>query len=259
MNISIITITFNSENTLEETIKSVLSQKYTDLEYIIIDGGSTDNTLEICNKYKNSITKLISEPDLGISDAFNKGIKLATGEIIGILNSDDMLSEGALNYVATTIRKETDVLYGNGLRLYPNGTLRQYNTLPLNRLYDCMALVHPSVFIKKSCYKKFGNFLLDFKMSMDRELLLRMLDSGANFQYTKEVLSIYRMGGTSHLNYFNKVLPEKKKISIMYGMSAFKANLSYIRDYLYMKIITLIQAVKLRNSTKTTDVKTLND
>jgi len=236
MKISIITITFNSEKTIEDTIKSVLSQRYSEIEYIIIDGGSTDDTLEICNRYKYGIAKIISESDSGISDAFNKGISYATGEVIGILNSDDMFAENVLNHVSMKINKETDVFYGNGMRLLPNGDSRQYNALPLNRLYDCMALVHPSVFIRKVSYEKYGNFNLDFKMCMDRELLLRMLTSGAKFQYTDKVLSIYRMGGASDLNYVNKVLPEKRKISVMYGMVGWKAMLFYIRDWLYVKI-----------------------
>lgn len=235
MKISVITITFNSEKTIEDTIKSVFLQEYHDLEYIIIDGGSTDRTLEICDRYNYHIAKLISEPDSGISDAFNKGVDLATGEVIGILNSDDMFWKNALNHVSEQMDKDADVFFGNGMRLLPSGNMQRYNVLPLNRLYDCMALVHPSVFIRKSSYEKFGSFSLDFKMSMDRELLLRMFNAGAKFQYTDEVLSIYRMGGASDLNYFNKVLPEKKKISLMYGMPKWKANFLYTRDYIYMK------------------------
>ena len=98
--ISIITITFNSEKTLEETIESVLSQNYPNLEYLIIDGGSSDGTLEIVKRYKDKIDFVISEPDRGISDAFNKGIRYATGEIVGIINSDDLLLPDALHKVA---------------------------------------------------------------------------------------------------------------------------------------------------------------
>lgn len=89
--ISVITITYNSEETLEDTIKSVISQEYDNLEYLIIDGGSKDHTLDIVQKYRDKIAVVVSEPDNGISDAFNKGIKLASGEIIGIINSDDLL------------------------------------------------------------------------------------------------------------------------------------------------------------------------
>ena len=98
--ISIVTITFNSESTVEDTIKSVVSQDYPNLEYIIIDGGSKDGTLEIVDRYRDRIAKVVSEPDKGISDAFNKGIRNATGDIIGIINSDDILLPGALSAVA---------------------------------------------------------------------------------------------------------------------------------------------------------------
>lgn len=97
MKISIITITYNSEKTIEETILSIINQNYQNIEYIIIDGGSKDNTLNIINKYKTKISKVISEPDNGISDAFNKGIREATGDIIGIINSDDILNIDTLN------------------------------------------------------------------------------------------------------------------------------------------------------------------
>ena len=115
MKISIITITYNSEKTLEDTIQSVARQNYPDLEYIIVDGGSKDATLDTVKKYSNVVTKWISEPDKGISDAFNKGIKIASGELIGIINSDDMLTDNSLNIIAKNIKPETDVIYGNAI------------------------------------------------------------------------------------------------------------------------------------------------
>ena len=111
--ISIITITFNSEKTLEETIESVLSQNYPNLEYLIIDGGSSDGTLEIVKRYKDKIDFVISEPDRGISDAFNKGIRYATGEIVGIINSDDLLLPDALHKVAENYDSNVGVYRGN--------------------------------------------------------------------------------------------------------------------------------------------------
>ena len=111
--ISIVTITFNSENTVEETIKSVISQDYSNLEYIIIDGASTDRTLEVVNKYRDRIARIVSEPDKGISDAFNKGIRYATGDVIGIINSDDILLPGALQAVAAAYEEGVGVYRGN--------------------------------------------------------------------------------------------------------------------------------------------------
>lgn len=236
MKITIITPTFNSEKTIEDAIKSVLDQGYPNIEYIIIDGGSQDSTLEICNKYKMGISKLISEPDNGISDAFNKGIRNSSGDVIGILNSDDLLTDNALQLVAKNMKPETDVFYGNALRLFPNGIIQHYDALKLKRLYECMALIHPSTFIKRESYKRFGVYNETLRMSMDRELLLRMLDSGARFQYFNKALSVYRMGGTSDSNYFKLVLPEKKRISIMYGMPISIASYYNMKSYLQMKI-----------------------
>ena len=107
MKISIITITYNSEKTIEETVKSVIDQDYPDVEYIIVDGQSKDCTLQIIEKYSSHISTLISEPDRGICDAFNKGIANATGEIIGIINSDDMLLPGAISHLVSVIKPET--------------------------------------------------------------------------------------------------------------------------------------------------------
>ena len=114
MKISIITVSYNSAQTIEDTIKSVLAQNFQELEYIIIDGGSKDNTMEIVNKYQDKITKIISEPDKGIYDAMNKGIQLATGDLVGILNSDDFYFDNSvLNTVATCFQKDIDACYGN--------------------------------------------------------------------------------------------------------------------------------------------------
>lgn len=100
MKISIITVTFNSEATLKETIQSIRNQRYDDLEYIIVDGGSKDHTVDIIKENENIISKWISESDLGISDAFNKGIQMATGNLIGIINSDDMLEDNVLKVIS---------------------------------------------------------------------------------------------------------------------------------------------------------------
>lgn len=201
MKISIITISFNSEATIEETIKSVIHQNYLDLEYIIIDGGSTDKTIEIINKYKNNIACFISEPDKGIADAFNKGIKRATGEIIGIINSDDKLFNNALNVVKNNFHVDSDILYGNLLILgkesrslsikYPKNNIEVIKYEMINTIY------HPSTFIRKNAYVKYGLYDINCKSAMDWELLLRMYVSGAKFQYCNSTLACFRLGGFS--------------------------------------------------------------
>ncbi len=215
--ISIITITYNSEKTLRQTIESVISQKYDNIEYIIIDGGSEDCTLEIVEQYKTYVSYIKSEPDQGICDAFNKGISIATGDIIGIINSDDMLCQGALQYVADVYNENIDVIYGNGMRLHTDGTMEKYIPKKLSFMKYGMALVHPATFVTRKAYNKYGLFDLRYKGCMDRELLLRMLTNGAKFWYIDKCLSIYRMGGYSDENYFRTVARERDELSLRYG------------------------------------------
>ena len=146
------TITYNSEATLEETIKSIVSQYYDNLEYLIIDGGSKDKTLEIVNKYRDKIAVVVSEPDKGISDAFNKGIKKATGEIIGIINSDDFLMPNALETIAKHYDSTVDVYSGNVL-FWNEDTGDEYSSIPdikFDKLKLQYGVAHPARFIRKS-------------------------------------------------------------------------------------------------------------
>lgn len=239
MKISMITITFNSERTLRKTIESVLNQNYEDLEYIIVDGGSKDGTLAIAKEYEGRIQKIISEPDRGISDAFNKGLRLATGEVIGIINSDDLLYEGALSKVAECFLAHPGamVVYGKGKRLYEDGHMRDYLPLPLSAFDYKMPLVHPSTFVKKEAYDRFGGFSEQYKYCMDRAVLLPMYRGGAEFVYLDAYLSYYRMGGVSHKQYLKGTLPEGEKISVAFGMNPVKARLTtYYKGARYLLI-----------------------
>lgn len=230
MKISVITITYNSEKTLEETIKSVAAQKYENIEYLIIDGGSTDRTLEIIKQYPNVVTSWISEPDKGISDAFNKGVRMATGDVIGIINSDDLLAENALQTVADNISEETDIFYGNAI--YFGQNQKKFRVRPnddIDELRNHMALVHPATFVRKRAYEKYGVFDLSYKCIMDRELLLRMYLGGACFQYINEDLAWMRLDGISMKTYLDVTVPEGISVSIKYGMSPMKARLQGFR------------------------------
>lgn len=246
--ITISTPCFNSESTIEETIKSIISQDYPNLEYNIIDGASTDRTLDIVNKYRDKIHKVISEKDKGISDAFNKGVLNAEGDLIGNINSDDLLLPGALRTIAEEIEEDTDVIYGNGVRLFDDGTTTPYLCLPIKELYNQMALVHPAVFVRKRCYEKFGVFDLQYKSCMDRDLMLRMYVGGAKFQYIDKLLVAYRMGGASDKSFFSKTLPESRAISIKYGMPIWKANLSFVYKYAKARMIFMLRDVNLRKA-----------
>lgn len=244
MKISIITICFNSEDTIEDTIKSIEKQDYKEIEYIIIDGKSTDRTIEIIKKYPN--IKLISEKDNGISDAFNKGIKLATGEIIGIINSDDILEPNALKFVEKCFDNKTDVLFGNviffGEKIEPY--INKSNP-DIKKLYDYMSIMHPAVFVKKSAYDKYGNFDESLKSAMDRELLLRMYSKGANFKYVNTVLARFRIGGFSNNVALKYTIPENERISIEFGKSRLKARIFSYKCIINYKISTCLNKNKV--------------
>lgn len=242
LKISIITITYNSEKTVEDTIKSVISQKYDDFEYIIIDGGSTDNTIEIVKKYRDKIAYFVSESDRGICDAFNKGIAVATGDIIGIINSDDLLYHDALTKVAEAYCTGIDIIYGKGKRLYSDGRMEDYLPRNLAFLKYGMALVHPSTFVTKDAYTKYGVFDLKYKGCMDRELLLRMKSQGAVFKYVDEYLSIYRMGGFSDSNYLAVVARERDEISIKYGAAPLAVKMRSKVAYLKIKLKSALKS-----------------
>lgn len=197
--ISIITITYNSEKTIEETIKSIITQDYDNLEYLIIDGGSTDRTLEIVNKYKDKIDIFISEQDNGISDAFNKGINHATGEIIGIINSDDLLMPNALETISNNYNPQIDVYSGNVL-FWNQDTGDEYSCRPdikFDKLKLQFGVAHPSRFIRKSAYENYGLYDINFRYMMDADLLCRFYKRGASFMHIDKDLAKFRMGGTT--------------------------------------------------------------
>ena len=234
MKLTIITITYNSENTLEQTIKSVISQKASNVEYIIIDGGSSDQTLNIINYYRQDIDILVSEADKGISDAFNKGIKRASGDIIGIINSDDILYEGAAETVLSAFAEDSDidVLFGN-LMVFKDEVKKGHlvrSSSNLKKLRYALLIPHPCVFISRKAYKKYGLYSLEYKNAMDYELISRMYYSGAKFKYFDKILAGFREGGQSIAS-FDVTLNEHKKIAKRNGAKAAELNayLLYVR------------------------------
>lgn len=196
--ISIITITYNSEKYVEEALQSVIGQNYPNLEYIIIDGGSRDSTLQIIERYREHIAVLISEPDHGISDAFNKGIAHATGDVIGIINSDDYLTPGALADIAKAYDPSVDVyrsriyLMNDSGQKFIEQPSMQFPLMPLT-----IHVSHQGTFVARQAYEKYGVFSTDFHYCMDRDLLRRFYCHGANFKYVPAITAVYRMGGTT--------------------------------------------------------------
>lgn len=221
--ITIVTITYNSEKTIERTIQSVIAQNYCNLEYWIIDGTSKDRTMEIVDRYAHqySFVKYSSEPDKGISDAFNKGIIKATGELVGLINSDDQLAEGALFAVNRTYSAtKADVIYGNTIvNDVANGLCILKHAGDPEQLKYEMPFIHQSCFIKKSVYEECGYYSDEYKICMDFDMLARIFNRGYSFANTNEVLSIFQYGGTS-CEHPIKTINEDMKIAAKNGLSA---------------------------------------
>ncbi|MFT6783986.1 MAG: glycosyltransferase involved in cell wall biosynthesis [Saprospiraceae bacterium] len=200
MKISIITICLNAEKTIERTIKSVLSQEYENVQYIVIDGMSKDNTLEIINKYRSNINIVISEKDNGISEAFNKGLALAQGELIGILNSDDWYEPNALkNASRLFLLNKKSIIHSNTYYWLKNGKkgLKMSSEIGIkNPFYGC-TIRHPSCFIPMSVYKKVGSYDMRLKVTMDYDFFIRADQQGLIFKKSNTIFTNYSEGGLS--------------------------------------------------------------
>jgi len=205
MKVSILTATYNSSETLEACLQSIHSQTYPHLEHIIIDGGSTDGTLDVIKKYENKITKVISEPDHGIYDAMNKGLRLADGDIIGILNSDDMYADNSVieSVVRTITDNNVDSCYGDLVYVDKDDTTkikRQWKAgeYKKEKFKTGWMPPHPAFFVKKEMYERYGYLNLDFPLAADYELMLRFLYRyGITTAYIPKILVKMRSGGTS--------------------------------------------------------------
>jgi glycosyltransferase involved in cell wall biosynthesis len=200
--VSIITIVYNGDKYLKECIQSIRTQTYKNIEYIIVDGGSTDNTLNICKENSDLIQKMISENDRGISDAFNKGIALASGTLVGILNADDSYKPGAVQAVVDqylSLDQNEGVYYGD--IHYFNETSSFELRPDIKSIWKYMSIYHPAVFVSKSVYDKLGGFREDYKYAMDVEFIHRCLHAKVNFHYIPETITNFRLGGTSGVNF----------------------------------------------------------
>ncbi len=214
--VSIITVSYNAERTIEQTIKSVLDQTYKNIEYIIIDGASIDLTRQIINKYQSYIDIVISEKDEGLYYAMNKGISYAKGEIIGILNSDDIYTEKAVSKVVEYYQKtNADVIYGSAQWIEQDKEIGIYRCDNIEELWYRMAIPHPATFVKAEVYKKYGGFNTKYQIAADYELMLRLYCNCLKFGHVDEIITYFRTGGTSHQN--PKVgMEEAKEIALHY-------------------------------------------
>jgi len=208
MKVSIITVSYNSGHLLERSLCSVEAQTHRDIEHIIIDGGSTDCTLDIIERHRRNLAQVISEPDKGIYDAINKGLRLATGDIIGILNSDDMLADPTT--IETIVRKmadtNADVLYGDLIYCsdiaHHESVVRYWRSNPFRPdllKYGWMP-PHPTLYLRRKMYEEVGEYDPAFSISADYDFMLRLFNRSCKTVYLPNVLVYMSIGGVSNRN-----------------------------------------------------------
>lgn len=220
MKISIITVSYNSENFIESCINSIIGQSYKDIEYIIIDGSSKDNTLKIIKKYSRYVSTIISEPDEGIYDAMNKGLKIAKGEIVGFLHSDDMYENAeVLSKVVNVFKNNTslDACYAD--LIYVEKT----NTSRIVRYWKSSKFIagsfskgwsppHPTFFVRRSVYERYGDFNLKYPVVSDIELMMRLMEvHNIQTEYFNEIWIKMRLGGLSNKS-FKSILNQNQDV-----------------------------------------------
>lgn len=247
MRVSIITVCYNRKVTISKSIESVLGQDYPYIEYIIVDGNSTDGTKEIIQSYSDKITRYISEPDKGMYDAINKGLSMATGDVIGLMHSDDeFYDKTVVSQIVAAFKSapDTDGLYGNGIYISNDAEERIIRNriggpYDFNNIASGWLPLHPTVYLKKSLIEKYGYYNLDFKIASDTEFLLRYLfKHKINMVYLDAYVVKMRMGGLS-TNYKRafEVLYEDYRIYKYHHLSA-------VSTVFLKKLNALVQYIK---------------
>lgn len=217
LKLSVITVCRNAENTIEDTIRSLASQTYSNVEYVIVDGASTDKTTDIIRKYESVISKWVSEPDHGIYDAMNKGLAMVSGDVVGFLNADDVYAQpDILEVVARHLdSNEVDACFGDVVFVKDDleTIVRYYRSsgfAPEKLAYGWMP-AHPALYLKKALYEKYGNFRTDYQIAADYELVVRLF--GANrirYSYVPEVFVKMRIGGVSTRSWKSNLVLNKE-------------------------------------------------
>jgi glycosyltransferase involved in cell wall biosynthesis len=240
--VSIVTICKNSAATMARTMESVFAQKITGLEYIIIDGGSIDGTLEIIRSFGNRISVLVSEQDSGISEAFNKGIAHANGSIVGLINSDDVLLPGTLQKVLDfyALNPHVEVMHGDVLFYDGDCFIKRIAPPPLWWLPWRMGTfnIHPATFVRRDVYARCGCFDTSYRYAMDDDLYLRWLDAGIKIAYLPEPLVRVAAGGLSGRDAY-QVFMEKRKALVKHGRSRILADIQCLTRCLGQLVVML--------------------
>lgn len=249
MKVSIITVCFNSAATIRDAIDSVLAQSYADIEYIVVDGASTDETVSILREYVGKIDKIISEPDDGIYDAMNKGISIATGEIVGILNSDDFFeSTNTIQHVVNGFRSRSDVdmVLGDVIFVEPNDLVtvkRFYSSRkfkPWKLRFGWMP-PHPGTFVRRAAYERCGQYSLNYKISSDYEMFVRwFIVNNLTFLRIDRVLVRMRHGGVSTAGLGNSFLLNREIVEACVSNGLY-TNLVFLLGKIPFKILELFR------------------
>lgn len=244
--VSIITVTYNSEKYLPETIDSVRNQTYNNIEYIIIDGASTDSTVEIIKNHEEDINYWISEEDDGIYHAMNKGIKIASGEIIGILNSDDCLVPDAIEKVidiSQSITKDKYVIHGNIARYNSNGIFVDKRGPKKIPFYYLLAtpIKHPAMFVSKNVYDQLGEYDENCGLAADYDFILRVLMNDVDVRYIDEVLTKMKLVGVTSGDNQRATLGEQYKIIRKNTDSKIVSTVAIIIRFFYRQIRKILK------------------
>jgi len=234
--VTVITVTYNAQACLEATIKSVISQKNVSLEYLIIDGNSTDETLKIVHRYKKNISLLVSEPDLGIYDAMNKGIRHANGQWLSFMNAGDtFFNDTSLANLLSLARNAPDaaIVYGGSHVLYPNGQSVYRPAGAASSLWKGAQFSHQAALIRRQFHAK-NPYDLSLKIAADFAFFYRAQDQGAQFLRSNQAVVWYAAGGISDLNRLQAI---SELLTITRGS---------IRSFVYLKLRYLVEAVKIQ-------------
>lgn len=230
--ISIITVCYNSANTIEETILSVINQSYQEIEYIIIDGGSTDGTIDIIKKYEQRISRWISEKDKGIYDAMNKGIKLSTGDLVHFLNSDDYFIDNNIVSEIAKVYSENErpsLIYGNVLCIDPvdNYNFTSGQEIQLKDIKNGIMMPHQGVFANRESLIKCNMFNIQYKIAADYDQISKLIKNNLPSLYINKTIAVFRLGGISSSDALNFQPITEKAISIKENFGV-KAYLKYL-------------------------------
>lgn len=247
LTVSIITVSYNSVATITDAINSVLEQTYPEIEYIIIDGSSTDGTIRLIDSFGKRISKFISEPDNGIYDGLNKGIRLATGDIIGILNSDDFFCNNTvIERIVESFRKnEIDAVFGDVQfvdRVTTSKVVRYYSSKHFKtaRFRFGFMPAHSSFYVKRELFEKLGYYKTDYKIAADYELLIRFLYiNKIRYKYLEMPFVSMRMGGVSNKS-IHSIYTLNKEIARACKENGINTNYVYIYSKYFSKLFEFL-------------------